>query len=483
MPTDPSHLLYHQRNDRERKILKNKAFISAFGSPSQIKHNKQLSSSKKSNSLSSIKSKSSSNTLNSPGHQSSDFRKTAKSKTTLKLISNNEAYIDRLVPDVKLLVKKYPRFKTLPITVVDLPEALLRDIMIKANLQNKYVLRSWIETEHLNMGNLCLNPNAISFLEELYKLPKELYDKLDYTKKINWKLLCLNKNAMFLIKKRIDYEKTLTNEEISKTDSNYIINWNYLSSNQNAIDVLKHKITEEKTQGERIIAKLNDNRKIDWSSLSANPNAILLLKKNEEKIVWNAFYINKNLDIDLFEKRLLKIKEGEVVIQNLEWYAMWSIPISTAIDLLNKIFPEKINYYNLSKNPCTSSIKLLLVNKENIIWNNLSSNTHPEAIKLLAANINEIDWMTLAQNTNKDAIKIIEDNISKLPRDITDNIWFFLSSNPKAIKLLEANPTKINLTKLCWNHNAVKLIKMNKDRLRIHNYGVLSKNPCIFIEK
>lgn len=454
MPTDPSHILFHQRNERERKILKNKAFIDAFGPPSQIKTKKSSNSSS---------SKSSSNTFNTPGHQSSDYRSTTdKTKaSTLKIVSN------RLVPNIEALIKKYPDIKPLPSTIVDLPDVLLRDIMIKANLQNKYVLRAWIKIEDLNIDYLCLNPNAISFLNELY----------EKTKTINWNKLSSNPNAMYLIKKRIADENNLTAKEIDDTDSNYIINWYNLSSNPNAIDVLKKKIEEEKEQGERIVAELNDNRKIHWSSLSANPNAILLLKENQEKIVWNGFYMNTNLDIDLFEKRLLQIKTKDVVIENLEWYSLWSIPISKAIDLLNTHFPKKINYYCLSQNKCTSAINLLLINKENIVWNNLSLNTHPKAIELLTNNKENIDWSLLAKN--KAAIKIIEDNISTLP----DRIWYFLSSNPKAIKLLEANLTKINITALCRNHNAVKLIKMHKDKLQSVHYRILSTNPCIFIER
>ena len=157
---------------------------------------------------------------------------------------------------------------------------------------------------------------------------------------------------------------------------------------------------------------------------------------------------------------------------------MWSISISKAIDLLNKYFPQKINYYVLSKNKCASAIKLLLANKDQIVWSSLSGNTHPKAIKLLAANKTEIDWITLAQNKNKDAIKLIEDNLLNLPHDISDRIWYFLSSNPKAIKLLEANPTRIDVKKLSQNSNAVKLLKKNKDNL---SYLFLSSNPCIFL--
>jgi hypothetical protein len=479
MQTDPSHLLYYQRIAREKKILKNTDFINAFGSPSQIKSKKKPSSSGKS---SSIKSKSSSNILNSPGQQSSDYKNTLKTKTLLKIVSNNETYADKLVPNIQLLLKKYPHLKPLPTTLVDLPEALLRDIMIKANLQNEYVLRTWIKVEDLDVGALCLNPNAINFLTKLYKLPKEDYDKLSHRQKINWGNLCSNPNAIFLLKKRIEYEKTLTNTELANTMVGYRINWDLLSSNPNAIEILKHKIAEENSLGETVVDNLTNINKISWELLSKNPNAISLLKANQEKIVWNSFFDNKNLDIDLFEKLLLSIKAGKEIPKSF-WNSMWSIPISKAIDLLYNLFPEKIDYFSLSKNNCTSAIKLLLSNKDKINYINLSSNTHNKAIKLLAANIMQIAWGKLAANTNKGSIKIIQDNIAKLNKYDVYDIWFNLSANPKAITLLAENPTKINIPYLCQNPNAVKLIKINKDKLTAYDYTLLSKNPCIFIEK
>jgi hypothetical protein len=481
MPTDPLHPLFYQRNERERKILKNKAFIDAFESPKQLKPKKS------SNSSSSIKSKSSSNTLNSPGLQSSSSRKSRTSRNLLKIISNNE------VPNIEALIKKYPYLKQLPstylelpYTLVDLPEVLLRDIMIEANLQNKYVLRSWIEVENLDIPTLCLNPNAITFFIKLY-------DQFPHYKKINWSALSSNMNAMYLLKKRIEYEKTLTVVELKKEPFN--IDWPKLSSNINAIDVLTTKIAEEKKLTEIDFMNLGYTRCISWKALSANQNAVTLLKANQEKIVWNTFIDNKNLDIDLFKKLLLKTKNRETLtdLETIDWHRIWTIPNSAAINLLYEIFPEKINFKDLSKNNCSAAIKLLLSDKSKIDWNNLSLNTHNKAVKLLENNSLRINWLHLALNTNIKAIKILEDRLAKQflenlsvgPYLLFPNLdfWTNLSKNPKAIKILGTYPDKINLKSLCQNPNAVKLIRKNIGDLNAAHYILLSKNPCIFIEK
>jgi hypothetical protein len=487
MPTDISHFLYHQRIAKEKKILKNKTFVSAFGSP------KKLKTKKSSNSTSSIKSKSSSNTLNSPALQSSSTRKSQTSRYLIKIVSSNQAYSNRLVPNVELLLERYPRLKKLPLTLVDLPEALLHDIMIQANLQDEYVLRNWIQVEKLDIHKLCLNPNSITFFIKLYKLPNQIYNQLPHRKKINWTELSSNINAMYLLKKRIEYEKTLTVVELKKELFN--IDWPKLSSNINAIDVLTTKIAEEKKLRDIDLEDLGYSRCICWKTLSANPNAVNLLKTNQDKIVWNTFIDNKNLDIDLFEKLLLKIKNQQPLtsLETIDWYKIWTIPNSAVINLLYKIFPEKINYKDLSKNKCSASINLLLNDKNKIDWNNLSLNIHNKAIKLLENDPKRINWLHLALNTNMKAIKLIQD---KLAIQFLENLsvgsyllfhnvkfWENLSKNPKAIKLLETYPDKIHLKSLCQNPNAVKLIRKNIDNIKTDHYYLLSQNPCIFIEK
>ena len=70
----------------------------------------------------------------------------------------------------------------------------------------------------------------------------------------------------------------------------------------------------------------------------------------------------------------------------------------------------------------------------------LSSN--PNAIHLLEANQNKINWMGLSMNPN--AIHLLEENQDKI-------IWLYLSCNPNAIHLLEANQNKIIWTSIALN--------------------------------
>ena len=55
--------------------------------------------------------------------------------------------------------------------------------------------------------------------------------------------------------------------------------------------------------------------------------------------------------------------------------------------------------------------------------------------------------------------------------------WEYLSFNPNAIHLLEANMDKINWHELSKNSNAIHLLEANKDMI---DYNLLSKNPSIF---
>ena len=52
-----------------------------------------------------------------------------------------------------------------------------------------------------------------------------------------------------------------------------------------------------------------------------------------------------------------------------------------------------------------------------------------------------------------------------------------LSSNHKAVQLLEQNPDKINWNNLSQNPNAIHLLQQNPDKI---NWDILSYNPAIF---
>ena len=79
-----------------------------------------------------------------------------------------------------------------------------------------------------------------------------------------------------------------------------------------------------------------------------------------------------------------------------------------------------------------------------------------------------IDWTYLSKNPN--AIHLLEANPDKIH-------WTYLSMNPNAIHLLEANPDKIHWTYLSMNPNAIHFLEANPDKIY---WSCLSSNPSIF---
>jgi hypothetical protein len=444
------HILHAQRNVRRKKIIKK----NILNIPTELL---EFSGS--------VSYKASSNTSNSSKNTKSPGLQSSKSITKRVIRQHSTT----------------PGLKKIFSSLFD----HLQDKIIDNVLPNKYLLRHWIPLDKIIIRHLCKNPNAISFLKDITDLPIEEYNALPEDKKIDWTMLSLNPNAMYLIYKKLIEENKLTEYEYNNLRDEERINWPNLCSNPNAIKILKLKIEEEKKLGQTAILQLDWKRRIDWTRLSENRNAGPLLKENEEKIEWYYLLRNKNLDIDLLKKLLSKIQAGEKFDNHhISWYSMSSIPNSKVINLLYSIFPDKIDYKALSMNKCSASINLLLANKKHINWPNLCSNTHPEAIKLLSNNLTLINWEILAINTNIEAIKLIDNMIAKKPRIVRlDNFCENLSKNPKAIKLLEKYPETVKIIQLCQNPNAVKLIRKNIDKIKTYHYPFLSSNPCIFIEK
>jgi hypothetical protein len=305
--------------------------------------------------------------------------------------------------------------------LLQLDPNLIQVIYKMSVFQNTYILRKWIDPTKLHLNELCKNPNSVSFFDKMFKLNPDA--------NIHWNLLSSNPNAIELLKKRIEYEKTIdiTNLEVYKQ-----INWKKLSKNPNAIELLEQKIKEEKTLDPYILENLKYYQKIDWDILCKNPNAIELLKANIPEIKRSIFY-NKNIDEAIITILLSINKQfGNNII--------WSIPKATR--LLTKIFPDKDTYawHQISLNTSYKAITLLetkaleekqliledpLVykllsryNRKIINWDNVSSN--PKAIELLKRKILEEKQL---KDFNFNGFGLIH--------------WNNLSSNPKAITLLE----------------------------------------------
>jgi hypothetical protein len=84
-----------------------------------------------------------------------------------------------------------------------------------------------------------------------------------------------------------------------------------------------------------------------------------------------------------------------------------------------------------------------------------------KAIEFLKANKNKIDWDELSSNINRDIESILIQNMDKIN-------WFWLSSNPNAIHLLEKNLDKLNWSELCKNPNAIHILENNLDKLSLY---------------
>ena len=607
---EPKHLLNAQQQARENRITNPniRKYIDLLPLEQRVKSTSSVSSSNKSSSYV------------SPALQSSKERPPPKTKQTppkTTLPSDNGKQQNSKRPKQKL--EQEPEQK-LPVkmdlgTLKPLPDHLITEIFKMSIGINAYSLRTWITPAKLNLTELTKNPNSISFFDTLFKRDPEA--------NIHWNLLSENPNAIELLKKRLEYVKTI---DITNLEESKKINWVSLSENPNAIELLEQKIEEENALDPDTLANLNYYQKINWNNLCTNPNAIKLLKANIPNIT-ESILINKNIDEAIIttlleEKPLFRsiwhipkatklLTERFTDTNTYDWHYISSNTSSKAITLLKaKALEEKqlrhtdyrslsyveaINWNLVSSNPKAISLletKLLdekiwkasrtrlgLLDTTSfrfVHWDKLSSN--PNAIALLEAkaleekqlrdtnptfkkykhlnDILKIDWNVVSSNPKAISLletKAIEENQLILETNLKTystfgytqivNIktyfalahnerinWYILSSNtkaialletkiieemqtmqamqdaapkelyytckidpeklsanPKAVKLLEKYPDYISLKGLCSNPNAVKLIKKQvllEDLLTNEkiNWDILSMNPCIFYE-
>jgi hypothetical protein len=115
------------------------------------------------------------------------------------------------------------------------------------------------------------------------------------------------------------------------------------------------------------------------------------------------------------------------------------------------------NRYYLSKKTCFC---IKVTEKDRFQWDQLSYNTN--AIEWISTPkySQYINWEILS--SNKKAISLLEKNIDKL-------YWYGLSANPNAISLLEQNMDKIHWSMLSRNKNAIHLLEINPDKIDWYN--------------
>ena len=416
-------------------------------------------------------------------------------------------------------------------------------------------------SKQLNWERLSENPNAIELLKQ--KISKERFLEADtlanltYYQKIDWNKLCMNPNAIELLKenipkitksifanKNIDEEIITTlleaREEFRDASWQHIpqamqfltkyksfhktkvhILWNELSQNTSteAIELLKAKAkTEEQLRANKKYLTLSIDDRINWYILSFNPKAIELLK---DKIA-----AEKTLDFSNFN-----LKYKDVRIRFVNWNILSYNPKAIAL-LTAKAVEEqqlraanfesykslhhilKIDWYGMSLNPKAISLLETKAIEENqlILETNLKTYStfgYTQIVNIKTyfalAHNERINWYILSSNTKAIALletKIIEE-MQTMQDAAPEELYYTckidpekLSANPKAVKLLEKYPKYISLKGLCSNPNAVKLIKKQvllESKLTASaynalpenekiNWDILSKNPCIFYE-
>ena len=214
------------------------------------------------------------------------------------------------------------------------------------------------------------NPKAIEMLinkyEEENKLEEPEFNLLKTNEKVSWKNLSRNPEAISLLEIKWEDEKVLTRytEEKDKRGKfkrfdmkqynqlkkkGYIIDWVGVSLNPKAIDLLRRKIEEENNLSEEEYASLEEIEKIKWWVLSANPGAIELLedelKRNPQSpnINWSELAENQKA-IKLLEEELKRNPQSP----NINWNSLSKNPKAIHILDANR---DKIVWSVFSENP------------------------------------------------------------------------------------------------------------------------------------
>ena len=150
--------------------------------------------------------------------------------------------------------------------------------------ENEIIILS--KCNNIFWANLSYNPHAVELLKKRFEYEKSLseeeYNKLPQCNKIDWVIICMNENAIELIKKRIEYENYLGynykfQDSIDSSYGENRINWTTMTSNKNAIELLRDRVKYEKSLDIKEYNKLDS--KINWNTgLTSTKNAVLLLK-------------------------------------------------------------------------------------------------------------------------------------------------------------------------------------------------------------
>jgi hypothetical protein len=150
--------------------------------------------------------------------------------------------------------------------------------------ENEIIILS--KCNNIFWANLSYNPHAVELLKKRFEYEKSLseeeYNRLPFCNKIDWVIISMNENAIELIKERIEYENYLVynykfQDSIDSSYGENRINWTTMTSNKYAIELLRDRVKYEKSLDIKEYNKLDS--KINWNTgLTSTKNAVLLLK-------------------------------------------------------------------------------------------------------------------------------------------------------------------------------------------------------------
>lgn len=345
--------------------------------------------------------------------------------------------------------------------------------------------KKWVQPELLDDHALCVNPNAIGFLE---KHPERICCQLclstnpgaiPFLKKnpeyINWTYIAANPEGIRLIEENLEYiQYELLEQEINETK--------VFKENHPGLSLIQKRFIEKFTYG------VDHNPvKVFWTLLSLNPNAISFLESHMEKVNWRALIYNENA-LPLFLKHPDKISWRDIglnpsFVQLIETFNPdiidsnhWS---HFSLSFIEKNL-ERANCIYLSEN--YNAIPILKQHPEKICFQHLCMNPNPEAILILEQNLDRIIWSSLSRNPS--SFPILEKHIDKIN-------WFHLcrNPNPKAMYLFLQHPDKITTPgqwkALCMNPNAYLLVPIFEQNLEHLDWFYLLEHQKLetFIKK
>jgi hypothetical protein len=173
----------------------------------------------------------------------------------------------------------------------------------------------------------------------------------------------------------------------------------------------------------------NTTVRVGWELLSAHEEVIDALIAHPEFIDWNTIWSNPAPKaVALFERNWSKLNAAYLSAN----------PNDDALRLLLTREPDRIDWYELSRNPCHTALRHLRANPQHILWGALSSNVGANAGALLRSNLSCLDWGVLSRNGSPAAMALL--------KEYPENIhWRNLSCyNPseEAMELLHQHHTE-----------------------------------------